>query len=101
MRQRAAIGRSSTMANRTSTQSDCALRSCTRRALLSWRTWLALRLGIQGKIVVTCTILLVCALTATSLHFVEQMRSALLALSGQRAVEVSQTLALARESQQR
>jgi len=65
--------------------------------LASWRWWLATRVGIQGKIVFAVTFLLIGAMATTSWLFARQMRSALYDLSSQRAVEVSQTLALASE----
>jgi signal transduction histidine kinase len=79
-------------------QSVCAGSSRSwERIIAPWRWWIATRVGIQGKIVFAFTFLLIAALGTTSLLFVDQMRTALNDLAGQRAVEVSQTLALASE----
>src|SRR5258708_429406 len=75
----------------------CAGSSRTRERIVPWRWWVATRVGIQGKIVFSFTFLLIAALAATSLLFVDQMRTALHELTAQRAIEVSQTLALASE----
>src|SRR5689334_10646593 len=75
----------------------CAGSFRTWERVVPWRWWVATRVGIQGKIVFSFTFLLIGALAATSLLFVDQMRTALYDLTSQRAIEVSQTLALASE----